>query len=89
MNSWVHSLLARLRHLGQRAQLDQDLEDELAAHVALKQRALEREGRPALDAAREARLALGNATAWREQTREAWLFNWLEALWRDIRFAVH
>ncbi len=89
MNGWMTSLLTRLRQLGQRSQLDQDLEDELAAHLALKQRALELEGKPAIEAAREARIALGNATAWREQTREAWLFNRLEALWRDIRFGVH
>ncbi|MCX6599856.1 MAG: ADOP family duplicated permease [Acidobacteria bacterium] len=88
MNAWWNSLLSRLRRLGRRAQLDQDLEDELAAHLALKQQALQASGRSIDEAAREARVALGNATAWSEETRETWLFPWLEGLWQDVRFGV-
>jgi putative ABC transport system permease protein len=86
--SWLVSFIQRLRSLGSRRQLDRDLEDELAAHLALKQAHLENEGLTADQASRQARLALGNSTSWKENTREQWSFSSAESLWRDIVFGT-
>lgn len=67
---WMASVIRRMGRLLDRRRLDEELEDELAAHVALKKQHLEREGCSWAEAERQARMALGNATAWRETTRE-------------------
>lgn len=79
---WLQRLRVRRRRL------DRDLEDELAAHLAMKQAALEREGVPEGEAARQARLAMGNASVWKETVREEWSFPRLEGLWRDAAIGV-
>ena len=71
-----------------RKQLDRDLQDELAAHLALKQQRLEQQGMRPEDAQREARLALGNPAVWKESAREQWTWTGLESFWRDLTFAV-
>ncbi len=76
----------RLRALFHRDELDRELEDEIAAHLALKEHHLHAEGAP--DPTRTARLHFGNPQAWRESTREAWTFSALENLWRDILFGL-
>jgi predicted permease len=86
--SWITSVWLRGRALIARRQLDRDLEDELAAHLAMKQERLEREGTDPTAAALQARLALGNTAAWKEETRDAWMFAWLEGIWRDLSFAM-
>jgi hypothetical protein len=83
---WVSGLAHRLRSLLNRRRLDADLNEELAAHLAFKQESLEAEGLAAGEASRQARLALGNATAWKERTREQWILPRLEGLWRDVVF---
>jgi predicted permease len=59
---------------------DGDLEDELAAHLALKA------GR--LGDAREARLALGNPAVYREDMRAVWRWRWLDQLSRDVAYSA-
>jgi len=85
---WLVSLFQRLRSLGYRRQLDRDLEDELGAHLALKQAHFEQQGLSPEEAGRRARLVVGNPTSWKESTREQWSFIWLESLWQDIVFGT-
>ena len=84
----IPSLITRLRSIRRRAQLNRDLEDELRAHLALKQRYYEAQGLPEEEAARRAHLALGNATHWKERIAEEWGFPRLESLWRDVAFGI-
>lgn len=78
----------RLRALRQRKQIDEELREELAAHMALKRRRLESEGHTPEEATRQARMALGSAAAWQENTRAIWTFTALEDLLRDVRFGL-
>ena len=75
----LDALFTRIRALSGRRKLEDDLSEELAAHVALKQQHLEAEGLSAPEASRQARLSLGNPTMWKESTREQWTFTWLES----------
>lgn len=86
--SWLQSLILRIRALFMQKQLDHDLDEELAFHLALKQQSLENDGVNATTAARQAHHAMGNTTKWKESTREAWIFTWLEGVWRDIVFGI-
>jgi predicted permease len=69
----------RLRALWRRAELDRDLEDELAFHLAMS---AERG-----DDAAAARRSLGNVTAVKESCRDLWAFTSLESWWQDLRHA--
>lgn len=73
-------LLTKLRLLGRRRRLEQDLEDELRFHVEMK---AEASGSRA-----EAAQRLGNAALLKEECRELWTFARLETWWQDIRYAV-
>ncbi len=85
---WLNRLLLRLRTLIGRHRLDQDLEDELASHLILKQKSLEATGMDPEAAARQARQTFGNRGVWKESTREAWMFPLVESVWRDVHFGV-
>jgi predicted permease len=65
----------RLKALFRRRQLERDLEDELAFHLAQRGSAL------------ESRTRFGNPTVWKERTRDLWTFPILETLAQDLRYA--
>lgn len=69
----------RLGALWRRRQLDRDLEDELAFHVAMS--AQESGDWSA------ARRRLGNFAAVKESCRDLWAFRSLESWWQDLRYA--
>jgi hypothetical protein len=87
MELWT-ILRQRLRALAKRRQLDRDLEDEIAFHLAMKQQKLRAHGMNPSDAAAASARAFGNTALLRERTREVWLFRWLEELAQDLRYAV-
>ena len=64
------------------------MEDELRFHLEARARELTRNGMAAAEAERKARRRLGNSLALREQSRDIRLTPRVEALWRDLRFAV-
>src|SRR4051812_6841353 len=79
--------LLRLKGIFRRQRLDQDLQDEMAFHLAKKQEKLRAEGLPE-DEIRAASLRqFGNLTTTTESAREAWMFVWFETLWNDLRYA--
>ena len=71
----MNKLLKRLKALWRRPQLDRDLEDEMAFHLAMSARA---NGDPSA-----AQRRFGNPTALRESCRDLWSFTTLEAWWQD------
>src|ERR1051325_6828711 len=78
MGEWLSILRLRLRALWRRRQLDRDLEEELAFHMA---------ARAECSDSLTARRSFGNPTVYRENWREMWTFNWLEMLGKDLRYA--
>ena len=82
---YLNSLWHRFRAPTKRKQLDRDLEDELAFHLAMREQQNRNAGMDSTEARFMARRQLGNATWLRETVREMWTFVSLEALWRDLR----
>jgi predicted permease len=87
MAEWLNSLRHRLQALLQRRQLEQDLQDEVAFHLALREEQLRTSG--TLDADRGARRRFGSVTRIREDLRETWaVAPGASAFLRDLRYAA-
>jgi predicted permease len=82
--SWWQRLLTLLRP-GRRAQ---DIDDEIAFHLAMRQAEHERDGLAPEIARRTAARQFGNVTALKEQTRNMWTFPSYESLVQDLRYAL-
>src|SRR5260370_16704688 len=65
---------------------DQDLEDELQAHLRMAAQDRRERGEPAGEAEDAARRELGNALLIKEVTRSIWGWAWLERVIQDLRF---
>jgi predicted permease len=78
------NVLGLFRRQRETARLNAELEFHLEQQIA------ENESRGmAPDEARAAALRLfGNPTVLRDEVRSAWNWNWLESLWRDIRYGL-
>jgi predicted permease len=84
---WLSSLRLRLRALLRRRQLEQDLQDELAFHLAMREEQLRTSG--AIDARAGARRRFGSVTKIREDLRETWAFApSVSSLLRDLQYAA-
>ncbi len=67
---------------------DDELDKEIAAHLALEAEAFREAGLSAEDARRAAHRIFGNATLTKEDTRAVWTRMWLERVREDLRFAA-
>jgi predicted permease len=81
-------LARRLQHWLHTRQRESDLIEELEAHRAMKQEALERLGRPSADAAQDSRRALGNITLARQDARDVWAWRRADSFWQDVRIGA-
>jgi hypothetical protein len=85
-------VLARMRSYWQgffrRSRVEQDLAEELRAHVAERADALERSGIAREQAERQARLEFGAMESYKERCREARGLRWPDELMQDLRHAV-
>ncbi|HEV2196393.1 MAG TPA: ABC transporter permease [Candidatus Acidoferrum sp.] len=81
-------LWAKTKALFKRKQLDRDLEDELAFHLAMREAKNRERGIAADEAHYAARRHFGNVTRIKEACREAWSFVSLETTWRDLRYGA-
>jgi predicted permease len=87
LSSWLNKTILRLKALVHRGQLDRDLDDEIAFHLAMrteKNRAL---GNRPKEASHAARRRFGNMGNVKEQSRAMWTFTSLESWWTDVRYA--
>jgi len=84
----MSALLRRVMFFFRRSRHDADLREEIEAHRAHRQGALEREGLASDAAARASRRAMGNVTLAVEDVRDVWLSRAVDQLWQDIRIAV-
>ncbi len=74
--------------MGKRKQLERDLDDEVAFHLAMREQKNRATGLDADDARYAARRQFGNATILKERTRSVTTFVSLETLWRDFTYAL-
>lgn len=88
VTEWLNNLRLRLKVLAKRKQLDRDLADEVAFHLAMREEHGRADGMESHEARYAARRALGNATSLKEVCREMWTFASLEGFLQDIRFGL-
>lgn len=87
MSLWTRASLWFTGHLSRR-QFDRDLIDELTFHIEARADDLRRQGLPAHEAQRRARLEFGSRDRFREDVREVRLgHGWLQ-LSQDVRLAI-
>src|SRR5262245_23076037 len=84
----TNEIWLRLKALVRRKQLDRDLEDEVAFHLAMREEKNRAAGTASNEAGYAARRQFGNATQVKERARDLWTFAPLEDLWRDFTFAL-
>jgi putative ABC transport system permease protein len=84
----MSALLRRLMHFLGRSRHDADLRDEIEAHRAHRQDALERDGLASDAAAWASQRAMGNVTLAVEDVREVWVSRAVDQLWQDLRIAL-
>jgi predicted permease len=82
------ALLRRLLAVIRRNRLERDLDDELTFHLAMRQNQEVRRGRSPTEAEVASRRGFGSVLHVKEQTKEAWVFAWLDGTVLDIRFAL-
>jgi predicted permease len=80
-------LFQRVANLLRSNRLSNDIERELAFHMAERADDLMASGMSERDARREARRRFGNPSFQKEQTREVDVATWLESLVGDVRYA--
>ncbi len=87
-SEWLHQTWLRLKTLGKRPQLDRDLREEAAFHLAMREEKNRLAGIDPEEARYAARRQFGNASALKENSREAWTFATLESFGQDLRFGA-
>src|SRR5947209_9356491 len=80
------SLFSRLVNAIRAGRVDRELDEEQQFHMEARAADYARAGRPADEAAREARLRFGSPLQLREASRDARLLTWLDSLLRDVRY---
>ena len=85
MTAYLRSLVTRFFH---RSQTENELEDELRAHIQHRADDLERSGLGRTEAERRARLEFGGHERFKEECREAIAGNFIDSLFRDVRYAL-
>jgi predicted permease len=87
VRAWLRGLSLRLTAALRRRARDQDLEDEIAFHVAMREDQLRAAGTP--DASRAARRRFGSAARIREEMRDQWaVLPRLAGFAQDCRYAA-
>ena len=77
----------RLQWLFRRNECEQDLDEEIRAHLDVVAGENIESGMPPDQAHRAARREFGNVALTKEGTRQVWIIGWLDTLAQDLRFA--
>ena len=85
---WLHKFSMQFQMLIHRRAAGEHLDTELQFHLDQQIAENIASGMDAEEARHAALRSFGNPTVLRDQTREAWTWNWLEQLWRDIRYGA-
>ncbi len=78
----------RVRMLMRRKEFDSEVDEEMRLHREMKERALVAAGESPEEAHYAAQRKVGNTLRLREESREAWGWNWLEHFLQDVRFGL-
>jgi len=87
MIAFLRAIWFRINSRFRRGALDAELAAELRVHRELLEEEARRGGVDGAEAGRQAALRLGNGTAIRERSRDAWSLGWLEVIAQDTRYA--
>jgi predicted permease len=85
---WINRLAMKFRMLFGRGKAGEQLDAELRFHLENQIVENRAAGMSADEARREALRAFGNPALLRDEARATWSWNWLESLWRDLRYSV-
>jgi predicted permease len=85
---YFSSLRSALSALFHRSRIDEEMDEELHAHIRDRASDLQRSGLPRAEAERRARLEFGGYQKFKEEIREAQGTHFLEALIQDLRFGL-
>jgi len=88
MRNFLHHLWLRAKTLFRPRELDRDLDDELAFHLAMREEKNRDRGVPPIEARYAARRQFGNYMRTKERTRRMWTIAPLDILGQDLRFAL-
>jgi hypothetical protein len=88
LREWANRAWLRVKTLWKRPQLERELNDEVAFHLAMREAKNRDAGIASDEAGYAARRQIGNLTRSRENSRAIWTFAWTETLWQDIRFGA-
>ena len=85
---WLYIVPLRLRSLFRRHRVEQDLDDELAFHLAMEASLHKQAGVADAEAQRLAHRTFGGLAQAKEACRDALRMGWVDALIRDVRYAL-
>src|SRR5487761_835654 len=88
MIEWFGEIGRRLQMLMRRKEFDSEMDEEMRLHREMKERELVEAGESPEDAHYTAQRKVGNTLRLREESREAWGWNWLEHFLQDVRFGL-
>jgi len=79
--------ISRLQGMLKIGKLEQDIEEELRAHVQMRTQDNILAGMTPEEARYDAQRRFGNSTLMKEDTREADIIHWIEILGKNLRYA--
>jgi putative ABC transport system permease protein len=85
---WFGEIGRRLRILLRRKEFDREMDEEMRLHGEMKEREMVVAGESPEEAHYAARRKVGNILRLREESREAWGWNWLEQFLQDVRYSL-
>src|SRR5882724_9797636 len=80
------SIFNRMRNLWKREALDENLNEELRAHIEMRAELNVADGMSREEAHCAAQKRFGNTTLLKEKTRDADLVSWIDSIAKDVRF---
>lgn len=86
---WMYTLPLRLRSIFRRSQVERDLDDELQFHMEQRIAQEIAAGRTTEDAREAARRAMDGLDQRKEECRDMRRVNYIDDLFRDLRYAAH
>lgn len=85
---WIYAIPARLRAILRTRRADEDLDEELAFHVAMQARANTHEGMTDGEAYRRARAGIGGIEQVKERSRDVRPLRWARDAMQDVRYGL-
>jgi predicted permease len=84
----LRRFVARIGGIFHREKIDQELSDEIQAHLEMEEADQRDDGASPRDARPRARKIFGSPALHRQDAREAWQFPQLESFWQDVRYGA-